>query len=349
MKVLEWTGHELLLLDQTKLPQSEEIVQCADLEQVCESIESLRVRGAPALGVTAAYAVLLGVKNLAAADEQALYAGLAGVCRRVLRTRPTAVNLSWGVEEMRRTALDSRGTSPDGIIHTLEGRAREIERDNAERHRILNELGSELLHDGASVLHHCETGPLATVDYGSALGVIHAAHKSGKAIHVYVDETRPLLQGARLTAWELGKWGIPYTLITDGMAGHFMRVGKIDAAIVGADRIAANGDTANKIGTYSAAVLAAHHDIPFYVAAPLTTIDFDISSGDDIPIEERRPDEVRGFREHLWAEADAAVANPAFDVTPSDLIAAIITEAGIARPPYAESLPRLRETAVTVA
>jgi methylthioribose-1-phosphate isomerase len=349
MNVLEWTGDQLLILDQTKLPQSEEVISCSELEQVCEAIESLRIRGAPSLGVTAAYAVLLGAKNLSAGDEDSLLSGIDAICDRVRSTRPTAVNLFWGVEEVRKVALRSEGTGSESILRSMEIRAREIETDNAERHRALCEFGADLIRDGATVLHHCETGPLATVEYGSALGIIHAAHLQGKRIHAFVDETRPLLQGARLTAWELQRWEVPYTLITDSMAGHFMSRGKIDMAIVGADRIAANGDTANKIGTYSAAVLAKHHDIPFYVAAPLTSIDFDTPTGSEIEIEERHGDEVRGFGGRLWAADDATVANPAFDVTPGDLIAGIVTEAGIAEPPFKESLARLNYPAVSVA
>ena len=349
MNVLEWTGDELLILDQTRLPQSEEIISCRKLDQVCEAIKTLSIRGAPSLGVTAAYAVLLGAKNLDASDEDSLLSGIDAVCEQVRTTRPTAVNLFRGVEEMRLAARRSEGTGVEGILSSMDDRARAIESDNAERHRVLCELGAALIPDGASVLHHCETGPLATIDYGSALGVLHEAHLQGKHIHVFVDETRPLLQGARLTAWELASWGVPYTLITDNMAGHFMSRGKIDMAIVGADRIAANGDTANKIGTYSAAVLAKHHSIPFYVAAPLTTVDYDTPTGSAIEIEERREDEVRGFRGFLWAASDAAVANPAFDVTPAELIAGIVTEAGIAEPPCRESLQRLSSPAVSVA
>lgn len=349
MNVLEWTGDELLILDQTRLPQSEEVLRCRELDQVCEAIRNLSIRGAPSLGVTAAYAVLLGSRNLGATDEGSLLKGIDAVCDQVRSTRPTAVNLFWAAEEMRGAARRSEGAGVEGILASMEDRARAIESDNEERHRVLCEFGAAVIPDGASVLHHCETGPLATIDYGSALGVLHEAHLQGKRIHVFVDETRPLLQGARLTAWELASWGVPYTLITDNMAGHFMSRGKIDMAIVGADRIAANGDTANKIGTYSAAVLAKHHGIPFYVAAPFTTIDFDTPAGSGIEIEERRGDEVRGFRGFLWADADASVANPAFDVTPAELIAGIVTEAGVARPPYLESLQRLRSPAVPVA
>ena len=349
MKVLEWTGDRLLILDQTKLPQSEEVISCRKLEQVCDAIESLSIRGAPSLGVTAAYAVLLGAKNLNAGDEGSLLSGIDAICERVRSTRPTAVNLFWGVEEIRNVARHSEGQGVDSILSSMEIRARDIEKDNAERHRALCAFGADLILDGASVLHHCESGPLATVDYGSALGIIHAAHLQGKHVHAFVDETRPLLQGARLTAWELQQWGVPYTLITDNMAAHFMSSGKIDMAIVGADRIAANGDTANKIGTYSVAVLARHHDIPFYVAAPRTTIDFDTPTGNSIQIEERHGDEVRGFREHLWAAGDAAVANPAFDVTPGNLITGIVTEVGLAEPPYKKSLSRIDSPAVSVA
>lgn len=349
MKVLEWTGDQLLILDQTKLPQTEEVICCTKLEDVCEAIENLRIRGAPSLGVTAAYAIVLGTKNLKPGDKHSLMTQIDAICARVRATRPTAVNLFWGVEEIRKVALQSHKTDRTTMLQSMEIRARQIESDNAERHRLICEFGADLIPDGTTILHHCETGPLATIDHGSALGVIHAAHLQHKRVHAFVDETRPLLQGARLTAWELQKWGVPYTVITDSMAGHFMSKGHIDMAIVGADRVAANGDTANKIGTYSAAVLANHHDIPFYVAAPLTTVDFDAPTGSAIQIEERHSDEVRGFREHIWTDHNTAVANPAFDVTPNDLIAGIVTEGGIAQPPYSESLLRLFSTTPSIA
>ena len=342
MKILERVEGGIRLLDQTKLPQVEETILCRRLEELCEAIKSLRVRGAPALGVAAAHGVALGATNLQAKDEASLFQGLDGVYAAIGATRPTAVNLFWAIGEMRNAAESARGGGVESVIAALGRRAGEIEADNAARHWALGEAGAELIPDGSSVLHHCNTGALATIDYGSALGVVHAAHRRGRAVHVFVDETRPLLQGARLTCWELNRWGIPFTLITDNMAGHYMKKGAVDLAIVGADRIAANGDVANKVGTYTVAVLAAHHGIPFYVAAPLTTIDFNISSGDEITIEERDPDEVRGFRGNQWAPADSPVGNPAFDVTPAGLVAAIVTEAGVARPPYESSLDSLR-------
>ncbi len=343
MKILEWTDEGIRLLDQVRLPKDEIFILCDTVDKICEAIRSLRIRGAPALGVASAYTVLLGATKIETADSAAFIAELEVVAETVKATRPTAVNLFWAADEMLRSAREAAAGGRDAMLAALHDRANKIESDNKDRHIKLSEAGAALVEPGASILHHCNTGPLATHERGSALGVIFAAHMHEKDIHVFVDETRPLLQGARLTCWELDQWGVPYTLITDGMAGHFMRSGRIDMAVVGADRIAANGDTANKIGTYTAAVLAAHHGVPFYVAAPLTTVDFSLASGDGIPIEQRNPDEVRGYGDMVWAPPGAPVANPAFDVTPADLIAGIITEAGVARPDYTESLAAQRD------
>ncbi len=343
MKILEWTDAGIRLLDQARLPNEEKFILCDTVDKICEAIRSLRIRGAPALGVASAYAVLLGATKIETSDSAGFMAELEEVAETVKATRPTAVNLFWAADEMLRAAEGAAAGGREAMLAALRDRAAAIESDNKERHIRLSEAGAALVEPGASILHHCNTGPLATHERGSALGVIYAAHMREKDIHVFVDETRPLLQGARLTCWELDRWGVPYTLITDGMAGHFMRAGKIDMAVVGADRIAANGDTANKIGTYTAAVLAAHHGIPFYVAAPLTTVDFSLASGDGIPIEQRDPNEVRGYGDDVWAPPEAPVANPAFDVTPASLIAGIITEAGVARPDYTESLAAQRD------
>ena len=343
MKILEWTDAGIRLLDQVKLPGEETFILCDTLDKICEAIRSLRIRGAPALGVASAYAVLLGATKIEATDSAGFMTELERVADAVTQTRPTAVNLFWAAGEMLRAAREQAAAGPEAMLAALRDRAAAIEADNKERHIKLSETGAALVEPGASILHHCNTGPLATHERGSALGVIYAAHMRDKDIHVFVDETRPLLQGARLTCWELEQWGVPYTLITDGMAGHFMRTGKIDMAVVGADRIAANGDTANKIGTYTVAVLAAHHGVPFYVAAPLTTVDFSLPDGDGIPIEERHPDEVRGYGDTVWAPPEAPVANPAFDITPAELITGIITEVGVARPDYTESLAAQRD------
>ena len=343
MRILEWTEAGIRLLDQVRLPNEEEFILCDTLDKICEAIRSLRIRGAPALGVASAYAVLLGATKIESTDSARFTAELEAVAETVKGTRPTAVNLFWAADEMLRAAREAAGGGRDAMLTALRDRAAKIESDNKDRHVKLSEAGAALVKPGASILHHCNTGPLATHERGSALGVIYAAHMLEKNIHVFVDETRPLLQGARLTCWELDQWGVPYTLITDGMAGHFMRAGKVDMAVVGADRIASNGDTANKIGTYTAAVLAAHHGIPFYVAAPLTTVDFSLASGDEIPIEQRDPDEVRGYRDTVWAPPEAPVANPAFDVTPAELITGIITEVGVARPDYKNSLAEQRD------
>ena len=342
MTVLEWTDDGIRLLDQARLPDKEEYILCDSLDMICEAIRSLRIRGAPSLGVASAYAVLLGATKIAATDAAGFREELETVATTVKETRPTAVNLFWAADEMLAAADGAQG-GPEGMLAAMHERAAKIESDNRERHVKLSEAGAALVAPGAKILHHCNTGPLATHERGSALGVIYAAHQQDKGIHVYVDETRPLLQGARLTCWELDQWGVDYTLITDSMAGHFMEAGEIDMAVVGADRIAANGDTANKIGTYTAAVLAAHHEVPFYVAAPLTTVDFSLPNGAGIPIEQRNPDEVRGFRDTVWAPAAAPVANPAFDVTPAGLIAGIITEMGVARADYTDSLATQRE------
>jgi methylthioribose-1-phosphate isomerase len=343
MKILEWTDKGIRLLDQVRLPKEEIFILCDTVDKICEAIRSLRIRGAPSLGVASAYAVLLGATKIETTDSVRFLAELKVVADTVMATRPTAVNLFWAANEMLLAAQEASPGGRNAMLAALHDRATTIESDNKDRHIKLSEAGAALVEPGASILHHCNTGPLATHERGSALGVIYTAHMHEKDIHVFVDETRPLLQGARLTCWELDQWGVPYTLITDGMAGHFMRAGKIDMAVVGADRIAANGDTANKIGTYTAAVLAAHHGIPFYVAAPLTTVDFSLASGDGIPIEQRDPAEVRGYGDTVWAPPEAPVANPAFDVTPAELIAGIITEAGVARPDYTESLAAQRD------
>ena len=349
--VIEWRDGAVRILDQRRLPDAVEVLHCTEVSQVNEAIRTLAIRGAPALGVAAAYAVALGATRVNAPDETTYLERLGTVIDQIVATRPTAVNLAWAAERMR-TAAHELGAPADhrptdgirdprkSIRHGLLALAHEIAADNEQRHRALAEAGADLFESGQRVLHHCNTGPLATAaSYGTALGVLQAANQR-HGIEVVVSETRPLLQGGRLTTWELAQWGVPFTLITDSMAADQMRRGGINAVIVGADRIAANGDVANKIGTYSHAVAAGAHDLPFYVAAPLSTIDFDTPNGDAIPIEERATEEVHGYGDWRWSPSDAPVANPAFDVTPHERVTAIITEHGVHRPPYLESLGR---------
>ena len=349
--VIEWRDGAVRILDQRRLPDAVEVLHCTSVEQVNEAIRTLAIRGAPALGVAAAYAVALAANRVKAADTRTFLERLDRVIDQVIATRPTAVNLAWAAERMRaaareQAALASRRSAvqpADRLAAVRAGLlavAHEIAADNERRHRALAEAGADLFSSGQRVLHHCNTGPLATAaSFGTALGVLQEANRR-HGIEVVVSETRPLLQGGRLTTWELAQWQVPFNLITDSMAADQMRRGNIDAVIVGADRIAANGDVANKIGTYSHAVAAGAHDLPFYVAAPLSTIDFDTPDGDSIPIEERATAEVHGYGDWRWAPADAPAANPAFDVTPHERVTAIVTEHGVHRPPYVESLRR---------
>ena len=359
-KTIEWTDDGVRMIDQLKLPTEERYVTCRTYQEVAEAIRSMVIRGAPAIGVAAAMGVALGVKNSGARTIPDLRADFDVIAEAIGKTRPTAVNLFWAIERMR-TAFEGSltvapGFSPAGAA--LKGGATEAEKIAVAKARLtveakhilaediaINEAmgqhGAALMPDSGTVLTHCNAGALATGGYGTALGVIRAAVAAGKKIKVFADETRPFLQGARLTAWELAKDSIPVTLITDNMAGHFMKAGEIKAAIVGADRIAANGDVANKIGTYSVAVLAKENQIPFYVAAPLSTIDMSLASGDQIPIEERAPSEVTHWAGVATAPANVPARHPAFDVTPHRYVSAIITERGIARAPYTESLKAL--------
>jgi methylthioribose-1-phosphate isomerase len=321
VKPIQWNGGALILLDQRRLPREIIHVRCRTVDDVADAIRSMIVRGAPAIGVCAAFGLVL-----AARDGRDLHEAAA-----LLRaTRPTAVNLGWAIDRMLRTRHDA-----------LESEAMAIFEEDLEGNRRIGRYGRELLGKRATVLTHCNAGALATAGYGTALGVIRAAVEEGKTIAVFADETRPYLQGARLTAWELMQDGIDVTLITDNMAGHFFQQSTFDAVLVGADRIAANGDAANKIGTYTLAVLASAHRVPFYVAAPLSTIDLACASGADIPIEERSADEVIAIGNVRVAPDGVTVRHPAFDVTPAALITAIITDRGIARAPYGESIPRL--------
>jgi methylthioribose-1-phosphate isomerase len=342
MATLRWVGDErgyLVLIDQTRLPVELAEHECRDLEAVWEAIRTLRVRGAPAIGIAAAYGVVLGQLSVVSRDEAAFFARLEEVAAYLASSRPTAVNLFWALERMRRKAGALRGKKSPGEIHAaLLAEARAIHEEDRAICRAIGRYGAELLKGNSGVLTHCNAGGLATAEYGTALAVFFTCHDQGKRLHVFVDETRPLLQGSRLTAWELAQRGIETTLICDNMAGQVMREGKVQAVVVGADRIAANGDTANKIGTYSVAVLAAAHEIPFYVAAPTTTFDMSIESGDKIPIEVRSADEItRGFGKQTAPEG-IDVYNPAFDVTPARLIKAIITERGLIEPVNEEQI-----------
>ncbi|MBU1185651.1 MAG: S-methyl-5-thioribose-1-phosphate isomerase [Acidobacteria bacterium] len=337
---IEWKKDRVVLIDQRKIPNEEIWVECGTFEQAAEAIETMVVRGAPAIGVTAAYGVALGF--LAINSENGLDAAAKHIFKRLAETRPTAVNLFWALNRMERVYEADR---TGGLAHLKESLVNEaclMDREDVEINRAMGQWGQALLSDGDTVLTHCNAGALATAGYGTALGVIRAAVEAGKKITVYAGETRPFLQGARLTCWELHRDGIPVVLITDNMAGYLMKKGEINRVITGADRIAANGDAANKIGTYSVAVLAREHAIPFYIAAPLSTIDFSLPDGDGIPIEERDGDEVRTVFGRPITLPDIPVRNPAFDVTPARLIKAIITEKGIVEPPFTEGLAALR-------
>ncbi len=349
-RTVEWAeladGPAVRMIDQTLLPNEERIIDCTTVAQVCEAIKVLRVRGAPAIGCAAALGMALSAARSTAPDIDQLRAELLAAHRDLAATRPTAVNLFWALERMTH-AIEST-TDVAATCEALKQEAQAIVMDDLRRCRAIGRNGAELIPEGANVLTHCNAGALATAGYGTALGVIRSAFSIRRSIHVWVDETRPLLQGARLTAWELQQSGIPSTVICDNMAGWLMQQGKVDCCIVGADRIAANGDTANKIGTYSVAVLAAHHSIPMYIAAPLSTVDYELSGGQGIPIEERDPVEVShlaGLAQRSATPEGAQIHSPAFDVTPATLISGIITEVGVARSPYTESLGRWRSQA----
>ena len=347
IKTVEWTDEGVRMLDQRLLPTEEKYLTLRSYEEVAEAIKKMVVRGAPAIGVSAAMGLALGAKQSVGTSLADLEFDFNYMCEVMGATRPTAVNLFWAIERMRERLRRAKAETDDveEAKQQLVDEAQRIFDEDIKANRRLGRFGGELLTDGSTVLTHCNAGALATAgDYGTALGVVRGARDMGKRVAVIADETRPFLQGARLTAWELSKDEIPVTLITDNMAGHVMKKGKVDVVVVGADRIAANGDTANKIGTYMVAVLAKQHDIPFYVAAPISTIDLFIPSGEEIPIEERDAREVTHMREHRLAPEGIEVHNPAFDVTPHELITAIITDKGVARPPYQESLRRLAES-----
>lgn len=330
---IEWKQGAVRLLDQSKLPGTVEFLDCHDYQTVADAIRTLKVRGAPAIGVTAAMGVALGAQTISAMDYPTFSQAVLKICHELAATRPTAVNLFWAIERMKEKLESLRAEPVSTIKQALISESQVIFEEDIALCKTMGRHGAELIRDGETVLTHCNAGSLATAGYGTALGVIRTAWKQGKKINVIADETRPILQGARLTAWELMQDQIPVTLITDNMAGSLMRQGKIHLCVVGADRIAANGDVANKIGTYSVAVLAKAHNIPFYVAAPYSTIDLKTKSGDEIPIEQRNPSEVTTIHgSHPIAPKDVAVYNPAFDVTPAELITGIITERGVFKP-----------------
>ena len=329
VETLRWRDGRLELIDQRRLPLEFEYVACDDAAQVARAIRDMVVRGAPAIGCTAAYGVALEAQRYAGAARAQFDAALEMSFHVLAESRPTAVNLSWAIARMRQCHAATRNESTQMTAAALLELARQIHSDDIEINRAIGRHGAPLIADGARIMTHCNAGALATAGHGTALGVIRSARDAGKRISVIANETRPYLQGARLTAWELVQEGIPVTLVTDNMAGHLMQQGRIDVIVVGADRIAANGDTANKIGTYTLAVLAERHRIPFYVAAPLSTIDIAIAHGSAIPIEERDAAEVTGFRGVRWAPEGVSVANPAFDVTPASLITGLVTEKGV--------------------
>src|SRR5437870_92662 len=346
IKTVEWTREGIRMLDQRLLPTEEKYLMLRSYEEVADAIKKMVVRGAPAIGVSAAMGLALGASQSVGTSVADLEFDFKYMCDVMAATRPTAVNLFWAIERMRDALTKAKAETRDveEVKKRLTDEALKILQEDIASNRALGRFGGELIPDGATVLTHCNAGALATAgDYGTALGVVRGAIDAGKRVAVIADETRPFLQGARLTAWELAKDNIPVTVITDNMAGHVMKQGKVDCVVVGADRIAANGDAANKIGTYMVAVLAMQHNIPFYVAAPLSTVDLSTATGDDIPIVERDAKEVTHVREHQLTPDGVDVHNFAFDVTPNELIAAIVTDRGIARPPYTESLRTLAE------
>jgi len=338
---INWDGDTVSMLDQRKLPAEETYQRCATYQEVAAAIRDMVIRGAPAIGVAAAMGIALGAQQLARESDGSLAAKLEPVLSEIAAARPTAVNLFWAVERMRQLISANAALPARELAAVLRAESQRVLEEDIATNKRMGAHGAPLFDDGDVILTHCNAGALATGGFGTALGVIRAAAGQGKRIRVFADETRPYLQGARLTAWELHQDGIPVTLITDNMAGYLMSTGVITKAIVGADRIAANGDVANKIGTYTVAVVAARHRIPLFVAAPRSTIDMATASGAGIPIEERAASEVTHFGGTLVAPTGISVRNPAFDVTPAELVAAIITEAGVVRAPYAESLRKL--------
>jgi len=357
MRTIEWDNGVVKMIDQRKLPREYVIVQFTDYQEVARAIKEMYIRGAPAIGAAAAFGLALCACGSKAKTGAKLLVDLENAAATLLETRPTAVNLSWGLERMLETAREVQHTqvvSPVGpnyrveqMVDVLVAEAQRIADEDVEINKRMAAHGAELIEDGYNILTHCNTGALATVDYGTALGVIRTAHEQGKRVHVWVDETRPRLQGARLTAWELMLYGIPMTLIADNAAGHLMLTGQVDLVLVGADRVAANGDVANKIGTYKLAVLARENGIPFYSVCPTSTVDLSLPSGEQITIEERDPVEVTHVGGVSIAPEGVAVYNPAFDVTPQRYVTGIVTEEGIVAPPFAPGLRKAKGPAVS--
>lgn len=341
IETLRWAEDHLEMIDQRILPAEFKYISYRDAQSVADGIRSMVVRGAPAIGCAAAYGVALEALNLQNTTVDEFSKGMEQAFKILLQSRPTAINLFWAIDRMRSKMNENISLTPKEIANTLLSEAHEILNQDIEINRKMGSFGAELLPDGARVLTHCNAGALATAGHGTALGVIRSAVEAGKKISVIADETRPFLQGARLTAWEMVQEDIPITLISDNMSGHLMSNGEVDAIIVGTDRVAGNGDVANKIGTYMVAVLSKRHNIPFYVACPLSTIDRSILSGSDIPIEERPTDEVTGYRDYQWAAEGVSVRNPAFDVTPADLVTGLITEKGVILSPTTEKINHL--------
>ena len=341
MRTVEWRDGRVALIDQRALPHELTIVEYSDYRQVATAIRDMVVRGAPAIGVTAAMALAQAALASQATDRPALMRSLESAAAELRAARPTAVNLGWALDRMLRRAADGALVNAEQVRKALVAEAKAMADEDVAINRRMGANGAALIRDGDTIIHHCNTGGLAAVDYGTALGVIRCAHEQGKRIHVFLDETRPRLQGARLSAWELQQWGIPFTLIADGAAGHFLRRGRINLVLFGADRIARNGDVANKVGSYMLAVVARENGVPVYSVAPTSTVDLSISDGDAIPIEERDPREVTEIGGLRIAPEGSRAANPAFDVTPHRYITGIVTENGIAYPSFDSSLPRM--------
>ena len=343
MRTIEWHEGTVRMIDQQRLPQELVVLEYTDYRGVADAIKTMRIRGAPAIGAAAAFGLALAVERCDSDSRAAVLAEFTRAADLLAQTRPTAVNLFWAIQRMSNVANDRHWENVRQLRTAVVREAQRIADEDVETNRRMGAHGATLVQDGDNILTHCNAGALATVDYGTTLGVVRAAHEQGKSIHVWVDETRPFLQGARLTAWELLQEGIPATLITDNMAGHFMAREEVDIVLVGADRIAANGDVANKIGTYSLAVLAKENGIPFYSVAPTSTVDLDIAQGADIPIEERDPAEVTHLHGALITAKGVKAAHPAFDVTPHRYVTGIVTERGIVYPPFELGLNRVKE------
>lgn len=336
---IEWLGDSARILDQTRLPVEELYLQIKTVDEMAEAIQSLRIRGAPAIGIAGAYGLVLGARSLESMPYSDFLSSLSVMAARLAETRPTAINLRWAIGRIMRIAENTNSSSPTEIVDAMEQEALGLHEEDKELCRQIGSCGAALIRDNpVGILTHCNAGLLATGGQGTALSVVYEIKKQKRQVQVFADETRPLLQGSRLTAWELEKNGVPVTLLCDNMAGHLMKTGQINCVIVGADRIAANGDTANKIGTFTVALLAEHFGIPFYVAAPYSTFDLDTRTGEDIPIEERKPAELSQIGGNQIAPANVRIFNPAFDVTPNHLIAAFITDKGVIRPPYIRTI-----------